>query len=420
MNSRHRLQVSFVLATHNRRSVVSDTLARIARCGLNRRDYEIVVVDNASTDGTVEAISACTDVLIQLDHNAGSCAKSYGVERAAGRYIVFLDDDSTPRPGSVERMIQHFHEDASLGAAGFVVHLPDGRKEGSALPDVFVGCGVGFRADALAAVGGLDPSFFMQAEEYDLAFRLAGAGWRIRVFDDLHVDHLKTDQARRTQRTTYLDIRNNLRVVARYLPTPYYECYRRDWLQRYRWLASANGHQRAFARGVRAGRWRGMWERRTYRSRRLTSATLERFFRWACVDRKMSALAVSGAKRIALVDLGKNIYAFYQAAAAARLSVPAVGDDRFAAPGRLYRGIPVVPLSEALSLDVDAVVVGNSSAVHGTDTYYGIVGRAQQPVHHWFGPAERTDDTGPDGRIKCGTDSQPVFGTGLEPVPHVL
>ncbi|MCH7595963.1 MAG: glycosyltransferase [Planctomycetes bacterium] len=246
MRDRYEKEVSFIIATHNRCAVIMRTLERVAECGLDRCDYEIIVVDNASTDGTPEAVSSKCDRLIRLSRNAGSCAKGYGVDGghgppylngASGRYIVFLDDDSYPQPGSIARMIGHFENDPKLGAAGFVVHLPDKRKEGGALPDVFLGCGVGFRATALRQSGGLDRSFFMQAEEYDLSFRMAQTGWRVRMFDDLHVAHLKTPHARKSERTTFYDIRNNLRVAARYLPAPYYGVYRTDWLQRYWWLA---------------------------------------------------------------------------------------------------------------------------------------------------------------------------------------
>ena len=51
--------VSFVLATHNRCAVVMDTLSQLLRCGLDRRDYEIILVDNASDDGTPEAVEKC-------------------------------------------------------------------------------------------------------------------------------------------------------------------------------------------------------------------------------------------------------------------------------------------------------------------------------------------------------------------------
>ncbi|MGB2986788.1 MAG: glycosyltransferase family 2 protein [Phycisphaerae bacterium] len=423
MSNGCRPHISFVLATHNRRAVAIETLARVARCGLDRRDYEIIAVDNASDDGTPEAIAAQTDILIRLRHNAGSCAKSYGVKRAGGRYIVFLDDDSFPHPGSVARMVERFEEDPDLGAAGFVVHLPDGRKEGSALPGVFVGCGVGLRAEAFRMVGGLDRSFFMQAEEYDLAFRLVGAGWRVRTFDDLHVDHLKTACARKTERTTYYDIRNNLRVLARYLPSPSYEIYRADALQRYAWLAQRDQHIPSFVRGVLAGQWHGLRERWIYRARRLSADALEHFFRWKFVQDRMADLARRGVRRIVLADLGKNVFAFHRAARETGITVMAVGDNNFYAPGRWYRGVPVLPLDEALEpvsvgchgqlacpctggqaasgtqnqtcrdrllgREPDAVVVGNSSAVHGTDTYNRLTTRLSLPVYHWFGPGDQ-------------------------------
>ncbi len=389
--SDNRPEVSLVLATHNRRDVVMHTLARIARCGLDRDAFEVIVVDNASTDGTPGAIAPLADGVVRLRANAGSCAKAVGVDRAKGRYIVFLDDDSFPRIGSIPRMIEHFEQHDGLGAAGFLVHLPDGRQESSALPGVFVGCGVGFRADALQSVGGLDRSFFMQAEEYDLTFRLVGAGWRVRMFDDLHVEHLKTACARRSRRTTYYDVRNNLRVAARYLPAPAYRLYRADWLRRYAWLAERDGHQRAHHRGARAGLGRAAIERRAYRGRRLTPAAFERFFRWEYVCRRMADLADSGVRRIALADLGKNVLAYQRAAQENSIDVLAIGDDRFAGPARRYRGIPLVTVESALKLDVEAVVVANTSSVHGASTLERITRRTSVPVHHWFGRTSREE-----------------------------
>lgn len=396
--------VSFVLATHNRCAVVMDTLSQLFRCGLDRRDYEIILVDNASDDGTPGAAGSQADLVLRLRRNAGSCAKAFGVERASGRCIVFLDDDSFPRPGSMTRMIEHFGADPKLGAAGFTVHLPDGRREGGALPGVFLGCGVGFRAEALRGAGGLDRTFFMQAEEYDLSFRLVASGWTINVFDDLHVDHLKTPQARKTDRTTYFDVRNNLRIVSRYLPSPQFEVYREDLLQRYRWLAQRDGHADAFKRGVRAGRRRCVIERLTYRARRLSPASLEYFYRWAEVREHTADLRESGVRRIVLADLGKNVYAFYQAARGLGMDVAVIGDDRFCAPGRSYRGIPIVGLDDALSRNHEAVVVANTSAVHGGDTYERVAARASHPVYFWFGPTNESQasacaDPGEPGRV---------------------
>ena len=384
MTNRPKSLVSIVLATHNRRDVVAHTLSQLTHCGLPRGEYEIIAVDNASTDGTGEAVAGEVDLLIRLRRNAGSCAKAYGIDRASGRYVVFLDDDSFPRPGTLSRMVERFEADPRLGAAGFTVHLPNGRHEGAALPGVFVGCGVGFRAEALRAVGGLDRTFFMQAEEYDLSFRLVNHGWKVEVFDDLHVEHLKTEHARRTERTTFYDTRNNLRVIARYLPAPLDRIYRDDCLQRYEWLASRDGHEHAFRRGARAGRRRAILERWFYRRQRLSPEVFEHFYRWTFIRQRMVELARGGVRRIILADLGKNIFPFHRAASEAGIEIAAIGDDRFAFPGRVYRGVPVLPMEEALAGSHDAVVVSNTGPVHAARTQRQLTSLNVSPVHSWF------------------------------------
>lgn len=377
--------VSFVLATHNRRDIVCATVDRLRACELDRPSYEVIVVDNASTDGTREALAARRDVrLIPLRRNLGSCAKSIGIDVAGGQAIVLLDDDSHPRPGSIRRMLGHLAQDPQLGAAGFLVHLPDGSQECSALPHVFVGCGVGLRATALRAVGGLDSTFFMQAEEYDLTFRLLAGGWNVETFADLAVDHLKSPRARRSERTTLLDVRNNLRVIARYLPRSVAAIYRRDWLLRYRWLAEAAGHRRAFRRGAVQGLWRGLRERWSYRKWRLTPRVREAVFRWSFVEARMRRLAAAGVRRIVLADFGKNAYAFVRGARRAELTVLAIADDRLHRPRRRYRGLAVLATADALSLGPDAVVVSNTSYVHAMRRRDELLARTTIPIWNWF------------------------------------
>ncbi len=406
MNDQKQPTISIVLATHNRLDVVRNTLAKLTNCGLARDEYEIIAVDNQSTDGTPEAIRDRVDVLIPLRRNAGSCAKSYGVSKARSPYILFLDDDSYPQPGSLSRMMEHFQNDPQLGAAGFQVHLPDGRLEGGALPDIFLGCGIGFRTQALREAGGLDRSFFMQAEEYDLTFRLVNAGWKVKMFDDLHVDHLKTVQARKNERTTFYDIRNNLRVLARYMPNEYYKIYLQDCLQRYYWLAKKENHDQAYTRGVRAGKWRCVIERKLYRQRRLSPQSFEHFYRWNFLQQRMQTLFDQGMRRVVFADLGKNIYAFYQASMNTGLIVQCIGDDRFAAHGRKYRGIPIVDLQLALGKPSDAIIVSNSAGVFANVTTNLLQTITAIPVHNWLGGAISNGNDGfrsPPGRPNTDT-----------------
>ncbi len=379
--------LSFVLATYNRRDVVLATLQRLRDLGDDCAGAEIIVVDNASCDDTAAAVRATFREVqvIQAGRNLGACAKALGVDRAGGEYVVFLDDDSYPRPGSIPRMMDRFRADAGLGAAGFLVYLPDGRAECSALPNVFTGCGVGFRRDALREVGGLDRTLFMAAEEYDLAFRLVTAGWKCVTFSDLAVDHLKTPHARASARLVYYDTRNNLILIARYLPDEYECTFRQDWSQRYGWIAQAAGHRAAFWRGWLAGRCRRGRERSTYAPWRLTDSAFEYLFRFERICDRMAAVAHGGARTVLFADLGKNIYPFVRAAQRVGLRIACIADDRMGGAARRYRGLPIRSLADGLACKPDAIVVSNTSPVHAAITAERLAAVTTIPIHRWFG-----------------------------------
>lgn len=378
--------VSYVLATYNRRDTVLATLRQLTERAAEAPTAEIIVVDNASSDGTAEAIRHHLPNVhfIVLNKNLGSCAKAIGVDHAQGEYVVFLDDDSCPQAGTIARMIARFRADDRLGAAGFMVHLPNGRCEAAALPGVFVGCGAGFRAEALCAVGGLDRSLFMQAEEYDLSFRLVRAGWTVQTFADLHVDHLKTEQARISGRTVYYDIRNNLIVGARYLPDHVEIPLLQDYTQRYRWIATAADRLDDYERGRREGWQRRRIERRTYARWRLTHPAFEILFRFAEIEQYMQGLADQGTHRIMLADLGKNIYPFVQAARRSGLAITCIADDRFAQRAYHYRGVPVCTLAEGLGTNPDAIVVSHTSCVHAATCRQQVAKITDIPIYQWI------------------------------------
>src|ERR1700733_12212554 len=142
--------VSFLISTFNRREAILHALDELHGAARPLALSEIIVVDNASADQTAAAIrERFPDVqLLCQTVNRGPCAKNLGLGCARGKYIVFLDDDSFPVPGAIDRMIAHFEENPHLGAAIFVVRLPSGAEECSAYPQVFAGCGVGFRKAA--------------------------------------------------------------------------------------------------------------------------------------------------------------------------------------------------------------------------------------------------------------------------------
>jgi GT2 family glycosyltransferase len=358
--------VSFAIATRNRRQTVLQTLSHISECGLASQDLEVLVVDNRSIDGSPAAIAQTYPhvQVIRSRRNLGSCGKQLAVARARGRFIVFLDDDSWPQPGAIAAMIAAFDAEPRLGAVIFAVDLPDGRQEASAYPDVFVGCGVGFRAEALQDAGSLPSDFFTQAEEYDLALRLMDRGWTIGPVAGARVTHLKTPAGRVAARTIRMDVRNNLLVLARRAPITQLFPMLADWLGRYWLIARATDRRRAFLLGAAQGiaRFAGRPRRAPVRA-----ATFEQFTRARQIQAAVTAWAARhNLQSIILADLGKNVRTYWQAARKSGLRVVAVADDLLAE--NRYRGIPIVSTEKAAKLDFDGVLVANSAPVHSGTT----------------------------------------------------
>ena len=390
-----RCGVSFVIATRNRREVLLETIAHIHECGLDRADFDVIVVDNASTDGTAAALAERHPEVrvLALPDNRGSCAKALALPDVRFRYVVHLDDDSWPVGGSIPRMVDRFERTPSLAAAGFVAKLPDGRIECSALSDVFIGCGVGFRTDVLRQVGGIDLGLFMAAEEYDLAFRIANAGHQVRNFYDLHVAHLKTPQGRYRGTMAYYDTRNNVAIACRYLSGRWLRAYLADWVQRYGWLSASSGNALAFGRGLAAGLTRAAADRLAGRATPLSSRAFEAFFRVHEIELRMIELWQGGVRRVLLADLGKNVHAFWRATRTADVEPIAIADDGFAEPaGRRYRGVPILPTAEAIQMDFDAVVVANTSYAHAAERARQLASMTDRPVHDWFGRTPSFDE----------------------------
>jgi GT2 family glycosyltransferase len=354
-------QLSIVVATHNRGPVLVDCLRRTLANGLPRGAFEVLVVDNASTDGTAELVAEQLPevTLIRLEENRGPVAKNFAIERARGAFLLLLDDDAFPHPGTTAQMLRHFQADPQMGAAVLDVTLPDGAREASAYPDVFIGAGTGLRRSALEAIGAwpraLPAHFFMQAEEYDLSFRLVNGGFTVRRFGDLPLTHLKTPGARIAARTTRLDVRNNLFLLARYLPEPLCHQLAADWLDRYFRMAcrrdreagnsKGQAHKKAFLQGAAAGL--GRWaEQRDHHRYLLSPMAVESIFKFNVIRARLALAArTHRTRRIVLADYGKNLLAYWQAARELSLEVLAVVDDQLGGPaggGDSYRGTPLV------------------------------------------------------------------------------
>lgn len=354
--------LSYVIVTHNRREPLVRTLRHLfATTPYTRDRWEVWVVDNASTDGTEQAMWTEFPHVnyLKLDSNDGVGARSRAFPVARGKYVILLDDDSYPIDDAVEKSIDYL--EATPGCAGVIgkVVLPDGSQEGSAFPAVMLSGAVCLRREVLLTVGGFRREFFRKAGEYDVSFRIWQAGYTLERFEDVVYRHDKVLTGRSKAFAHRMDLRNNLILVERYLPAKYRPIYRQDVTQRYSALARAEGFGRAVLRArFEAACWR---LREMVTGRQTVSDTVvETLYQ---LDRQAGLVArfakETKAKSVVIADLSKNLYATYQACRRAGLTVLAVADDNPAYRGLHYRSVPVLTLEAATKLSPDAVVLSN-------------------------------------------------------------
>ncbi|MGY1634379.1 glycosyltransferase family 2 protein [Geodermatophilus sp. SYSU D01186] len=193
--------VTVVVASRNRRE---DLLA-----SLPRHEAPVVLVDNGSTDGTVDAVRAAHPevTVLPLEHNLGARARTLGAEQAGTPFVAFADDDSWWAPGDLARAVQimRAHPRLALLNARILVG-PEERLDpvcaemadsplGTA-PDLpgpsllgFVACAALVRTEAFAAVGGFDAVVRFPGEEERVALDLAAAGWGLAYVDEVTIHH---------------------------------------------------------------------------------------------------------------------------------------------------------------------------------------------------------------------------------------
>ncbi len=192
--------VTVVIASRDRRE---DLLV-----SLPRHEAPVVLVDNGSTDDTIEAVRAAHPevTVVPLAHNVGARARTIGTARAGTPFVAFADDDSWWAPGDLARAVEimRAHPRLAVLNARILVGrenrldpvcaemagspLPRGDLPGPALLG-FVACAALVRREAFDEVGGFDQVVRFPGEEERLALDLATAGWSMAYVDEVTIHH---------------------------------------------------------------------------------------------------------------------------------------------------------------------------------------------------------------------------------------
>lgn len=246
---RDKPAVAAVIVTWNGRAYAVECLDSL-RHNASGLTLQTIVVDNASTDGTPEAVrEQFPEVqLVQADTNLGfSKGNNLGMRLADADYVCLINSDVVVPPQCLENMLAFMERNPDIGMLGPKMVAPDGRTGDSVmrLPTVWNSfcCAMGFhrifptakwlngfmmsefpydrtadvevltgwfwmiRKSALEEVGGLDEQFFMYGEDIDWSYRFLKAGWRVVFYADAWALHYGAASSCRAPARFYVEMR---------------------------------------------------------------------------------------------------------------------------------------------------------------------------------------------------------------------
>ena len=229
-------RVAVVVVAHDSGPLLAQCVARVLA---DPACAELVVVDNASGDGSLQAVRAIADARVRIEclgRNAGfAVACNHGANATRAPWLAFLNPDALVEPDSFSRLLHIAASDASIGLLGADVRDRDGVREAAARrrdPSLgrilatqiarLPGCaGWSDRGLEIAArdepisevdacsgalmllpravfehVGGFDPGYFLHAEDLDLCRRVRVAGRRVLVANQVAVTHVQGSSSR--------------------------------------------------------------------------------------------------------------------------------------------------------------------------------------------------------------------------------
>lgn len=226
----NNIKLSIIIVNYNTRVILDECIGSILKNPFHE-NFEVIVIDNASSDGSVEFIRQKypSVMLLVNEKNLGFAgANNRGVKTARGKYILLLNSDAEVLDGSLDKMFDYMETNPSvgivgpklIGAGGKIIQmswgwLPTILKE--LLQKIFTpehifkyeflqlmvkflerkqrevelvsGACMFIRKEVLNSVGLLDENFFLYFEEPDFCMRVHNAGWKIIFLPDVEVIH---------------------------------------------------------------------------------------------------------------------------------------------------------------------------------------------------------------------------------------
>ncbi len=238
------VDLSIVIVNWNTRDLLAQCLRSIFAYPPNR-NFEVVVVDNASTDGSVAMVRErfAEVMLIKNDSNPGfAVANNQAIRQSSGRHVLLLNPDTVVGPTTLQTLVAFMDVHPEAGAAGSMLVNPDGSLQASCSPsptllrelwrlfhmdsvypmalypmhswptqtprrvETVQGASLIVRRQVIEQVGLLDESYFMYSEEVDWCERIRSDGWQIYWVPQSQVIHFGGQSTRQVAADMFIQL----------------------------------------------------------------------------------------------------------------------------------------------------------------------------------------------------------------------
>ncbi len=235
------MDLSVIIVNYNVKEFLQNLIHSLTKAAQNIT-YEIIVVDNASDDGSVELIKEkfpSVNLIVNQKNLGFSKANNIGLKIAGGTFVMLINPDTIVQEDTIQKMLKFFNDTPDAGLAGCKILNPDGSLQlacrrsfpgpwtsfckvtglSSLFPnnkifarynltylnedqtyevDAISGSFMMAKKEAIDKVGGLDEQFFMYGEDLDLCYRIQKAGFKVYYVHSTQIIHYKGESTKRS------------------------------------------------------------------------------------------------------------------------------------------------------------------------------------------------------------------------------